>query len=319
MRRGSTRLDIEGKLLLMATWLHELVQPGSVSPMRSALRLVARTWLKLRALVVPTYIGPTPDELVKIEADLLTMGIAVGNIEVDPEAFRHFQQEYRFPDHYYDGFGAPIFTEKLLEHYVAQSLIEMGHDERQPYVDVAACASPWAALLREKGLPAFAIDLEPSGPYADLPYYERQDATHTSFGARSVGSASLQCAFEMFTRAQDTDLVLELARILKPGGRAVILPLYMHTHACHYQSPEFLGRFEGDAGVTTYVRRDCWGIASSRKYSVSTLMDRVWQPAIGAGLIPSLFVVRNARNIHPRAYLHFVLVLDQPASAALRS
>lgn len=169
-------------------------------------------------------------------------------------------------------------------------------------------------LLRKAAIEAFSIDLAPTGPYADLPYYECQDATRTRFSDASIGSASLQCAFEMFIGDQDTGLIRELSRTLRAGGRAVIVPLYMHTHACYYQTPEYLGRVFGDSGATAYVRRDCWGIASSRKYSSATLIQRVWRPALDAGLVPSLRIVRNAREIYPLAYVYFILILDKPAT-----
>jgi hypothetical protein len=103
-----------------------------------------------------------------------------------------------------------------------------------------------------------------------------------------------------------------LARILRPGGRAVISPLYMHTHPCFYQSPEHYGKRNLDVGATSYVRRNASRVPSSRKYSAATLASRVWKPALAAGLKPQLLALRNGSAIGQVIYLHFILVLDKP-------
>ena len=68
--------------------------------------------------------------------------------------------------------------------------------------------------------------------------------------------------------------------------------------------------------ATTYVRRDLWGVPSSRKYSPETLRDRVWRPALAARLRPSLLALRDRTGLGDGIYLHFVLLLDRPAEAA---
>lgn len=183
-----------------------------------------------------------------------------------------------------------------------------------PYVDIAGASSPWARILREQRREAYSIDLNSPLPYARLDYYLRGDATSTAFDPSSIGSVSLQCAYEMFSGDADTRLLCELARILKPGGRVVISPLYTHTYACCYQSPEYYGKPMGDAGATRYVRRHLRGVPASRKYSAQTLRERVWDPAPQAGLSPGLLVVRNKATFGRRIYLHFILTLDKPAT-----
>lgn len=300
-----------GNLLLNVQFFDELVLSGQASIGRRFARLAIRAWHMARTNGMKGYVAPNRDELCQIENDLVRMGIRVDPFVLDVQDFEKFSQEFRFPADYHGGAGTAIYVEKVLEHYVAWKLLELESDARQPYIDVAACASPWAKLLRDAGYESFAIDLAPNEAYSDLPYYEEQDATRTRFLSESIGSASLQCAFEMFSGPQDTQLIHELARVLKPGGRALIAPLYMHTHACYYQSPEFAGRVEGDVGATGYIRRGCWGVPSSRKYSYATLLERVWRPSQEVGLFPEIKVIRNAGDIHPNAYLHFVLVLSK--------
>jgi SAM-dependent methyltransferase len=293
--------------------LHALVRPGPVGPLRALARYLARRMVRLQARGVPEYRAPDAAELARIERDLAALDMPCADLRLDPAAFRAFCARMPFPADYHGGIDGGVHDEKRLEHFVAWHLLGLERGEAGPYVDIAACASPWAKLLRERGLEAYAIDLEIGGDYAALPYYLQRDATRSGFADASIGAASLQCAYEMFVGAHDTELVAELGRVLRPGGRAVISPLYMHTHACRYQTPEYLARFPGDPGATTYVRRDIWGVPSSRKYSARTLRERVWDPALAAGLVPTLHVLRNGAELGEGIYLHFVLVLDQPA------
>lgn len=293
----------------------DLARPGPAPLWRRALRMPARRWLLARAGALPIYRPPDAEALKRIEEDLLRLGMPVGSLEIERPGYEAFLARFPFPDAYPGSAEPAIRDEKRLEHYVAWLLATPESPKRQPYLDVAACGSPWVSLLRSRGVAATAIDLDPPPGSAGEAHYEQQDATRMRYESGSIGSASLQCAFEMFHGDQDTRLVVELARVLRPGGRAVILPLYMHTHACHYHTPEYAGRSLGDFGSTAYLRPDCWGIPASRKYDATSLRCRVWDPARAAGLVPSLLVLRNREQVLPGTYLHFVLVLDKPRDA----
>lgn len=181
------------------------------------------------------------------------------------------------------------------------------------YVDIAACNSPWAKALRERrGLSAYAIDLSPVGAaYADLSYYRSEDATRTRFADASVRGASLQCAYEMFQGNHDRLLIDELARILCPGGTVVILPLYMHTHYCAYSTPEYFGQGHSDADAKEYIRMDCYGVPSSRKYDPWRLKKRVLDPIRHAGLDYRLHALRNKATLGTGIYCHFILEIEK--------
>ncbi len=293
-------------------WVALAASPGRKSPIARILRFVTRAYLRFRTRGAPTY-APTSDaELAEIEARLESLGIACEGLVVEPTEFQTFIQRFQFPDDYYGGLDSGIYEEKMLEHFLAWKLLELDVDRSGTYVDIAACASPWARRLREEGVAAYAIDLELAPSFSHLDYYRQEDATRSNFPECSVRGASLQCAFEMFTGDQDQALVVELSRILLPGGRAVVSPLYMHTHASYYQTPEHFGSPAGDRNAKAYVRRDAWGITASRKYSPETLLARVWNPAISHGLHPRLLILRNKRELGDAIYLHFILVLEKP-------
>ena len=136
------------------------------------------------------------------------------------------------------------------------------------------------------------------------------DATATTFPDQSVSCASLHCAFEMFAGDDDMGLIKELSRVLVKGGRALIIPLYMHTHYCGYTTREFRFRAEKLAkDAHLYLRRDMCGIPFSRKYDVGKLMERVLLPAAEHGLEYRIYVLRNGRDVSTHVYCHFILEL----------
>jgi len=262
----------------------------------------------------PLYVNPMPEELTAIERDLHVLDIVVEDFSPSSALFKEFQAEAWFLPTYHGGRAGGVWDEKLLEHWISGGLLglaEYGADDI--YVDVAACASPWVKELRERcNLNAFAIDLAPaSGAYSELPYYRVENATQSSFANESVRGVSLHCAYEMFAGEDDTKLIDELARILKPGGKAVILPLYMHTHYCAYATPEYFGKGYSDPTAKEYVRMDCHGVPSSRKYNAETLKQRVLEPILRAGLKYRLRALRNNAELGSNIYCHFILEIEK--------
>jgi hypothetical protein len=293
--------------------LRRAAQKGPVGAMSALWGRLVRPWHIWRVRSAPEYHDPSDRELADIEIGLRNAGIVLHDYLCDERDFDSFVARMGFPQDYHGGERDGVYREKLLEHFVAWEFLDLGgNTQRLPYVDIAGAFSPWAKLLRDKNIEAFSIDLASRPLFAGYDYYLKGDATASPFGTSSVGSASLQCAYEMFVSDADTRLIVELARILRPGGRAVISPLYTHTHACYYQTPEYFGRPVGDADAFGYVRRHAWGVPASRKYSAASFRERVWDPAIGAGLIPEVHVLRNRHALGPGVYLHFILTLDKP-------
>lgn len=256
------------------------------------------------------YVNPSPAELLAIESGLESLGAKLVDFNPDPEAFNFFVEQGWFPLDYHGGIHSAVWREKLLEHFIAKDLL--GLDNFGPsdvYLDIASCGSPWARILREKlQINAYAIDLSPVPEmYKSLPYYRSEDATHSSFPNQSVIGASLQCAYEMFTGDSDIKLIHELKRILAPGGKAVIAPLYTHTHYCAYSTPEYFGMGHSDPKAKEYLRVDCYGIPSSRKYDACELKKRVLDTIVSMGMSYRLHVLRNKEMFGEGVYCHFVL------------
>ena len=291
--------------------LDTLKRRGVLGTASYAARVAGRKlgWYEFRFRHVPRYKAPTADELSLIENELRGLGIDVEDYYADADAFRAFHAANLFPADYHGGVGSGVWDEKLLEHFIAFQLLRMkdfsGNDV---YVDIAACNSPWAHALRTRlQVNAYAIDLELGESYHDLPYYLQENATSTSFANASIKGASLQCAFEMFMREDDMEFIVEAGRILVPGGRLVILPLYMHTHYCAYSTPEYWGKGFSDTNAREYVRMDCSGVPSSRKYDATMLKRRIIDPILEHGMQYRLLALRNKEQLGSGIYCHFIL------------
>lgn len=259
---------------------------------------------------LPEYMNPLKKELLEIESELPRNSITINNLIVNPEELKNFIDLFDFGVNFYDGKNNPIWTEKVLEHFIAWELVVRDLKKDDIYVDVAASSSPWVKLLNEKGFKATGIDLVESNKFKDNPNYLVMDATKTTFKDGSVSGVSLQCAFEMFTGNDDTNLIKELGRILKSGGKTVIVPLYMHTHYCGYTTKEFrFSKKYHDKDAKLYVRTDCKGVPFSRKYDVAALKERVLDVAQKSGLEYKLYVLGNGKEIHEGVYCHFILEL----------
>lgn len=255
------------------------------------------------------YASPTAEELGQIERDLRALGVDIVDYAPSPDAFHQFEAKDYFPHGYHGGVDGDVWDEKMLEHWISYELLGLGRfGPGDVYVDVAACGSPWARILREReGLTSHAIDLEIADEFRAVSYYRAENATATSFQNASVLGASLHCAYEMFVGNDDVNLIKEMSRILAPNGKMVISPLYMHTHYCAYSTAEYYGKGYTDAGAKEYVRLDCSGVRASRKYDARMLVERVLKPIAACGMTYKLLALRNKELLGKGIYCHFIL------------
>lgn len=294
--------------------LKRIMHHGAIGSLKILRRMSTHTYFKWRGRNAPVYNNPTPSELLLIEQSIRELGIVIHDYTPSVEAFKKFKTKNWFPLDYHGGQDSGVWDEKLLEHWLSSNLLRLeSYNKEDIFVDIAACDSPWAKILRERaGITAFAIDLGSNNPvYRDLSYYRIEDATKTTFQPGSVTGCSLHCAYEMFMGDDDTNLIAECARILKPGGKMIILPLYLHTHYCAYSTPEYFGKGHSDIAAKEYIRLDYMGVPSSRKYDIKTLKKRVLDPIIETGMTYQLHVLRNKSELGENIYCHFILEIER--------
>ncbi len=290
--------------------VHKIQCCRAVGCARRILSNCVNGWYEWRVRNAPRYNNPTPDELDQIERDLRALGIIISDYSPSAEAFRAFQAENYFPSEYIGGRQNTVWDEKLLEHWIASERLGLSnYGTSDVYVDVAAACSPWAHALRVRnGIESYSIDLGEVGEaYRNLSYYRFENATATNFADSSVKGASLHCAYEMFVENDDVLFITEAARILVPGGKVVILPLYMHTHYCAYSTSEYFGKGYSDSEAKEYVRLDCKGVPSSRKYNAAMLKSRVLDTIVSEGMNYTLLALRNKVELGDGIYCHFIL------------
>jgi len=271
---------------------------------------------KCKILRVPIWKEPGDDDLKLVENDLRLL-MVVNDLYLDINEFEEFKKEFVFGEDFYGGVGSILYNEKVLEHFIAYKLCIKNLDKSDIYIDVAACESPWAKLLREKGYNAYAIDLNRSLKYGNLDYYKVMDATKTEFKDKSISAISLQCAYEMFNGDDDIKLIYEIKRILKNGGRAIIVPLYLNTYYSGFSSAEYYFKKSfHDKDAKVYVRPEkairvkgikMKGIPFARYYDLKRLKERVLSAIEKNNLKYNLYVLKNSKEIDPNIYCNFIL------------
>jgi len=198
--------------------------------------------------------------------------------------------------------------EKVLEHQVSWDLVDPPAGGL--VIDVASCRSHFPAIVRKTGRRCIAQDLS-------YPRGLRGDTLGGDAGAMDLPDAfadgmTLHCSFEHFEADADIRFVREAARVLKPGGRVAIQPMYVHQDYFVLSDPY------GPDGIGTpddgayFIAAFGYSNRFGRHYDPGAFVRRVYRPAVDAGLIPIFFVVRGATGVSPSCYLQFALVLQKP-------
>lgn len=136
------------------------------------------------------------------------------------------------------------------------------------------------------------------------------DATRLPLPDGFATSLALHCSFEHFEGDADICFLREVRRVLRPGGRVCILPLYLSTEYQNLTDPVVLTKgnrpFEPGAvivGVRGYFNR------FGRVYDVRRFVSRVGENL--GGLTLKLYQVLNAAEIDPACYLRLAAVLEK--------
>ena len=286
-------------------------QPGRVL---QNLKIRARTlasWERLYATIrEPKRNGAraVDDAVVRaVVARLSDLGLSVARRSVEPGAYRDYlaSADYaRFPL-YMDGGRAAGFHEKGLEHFLAARLSGLRRGE--VCIDVASQNSP---------VPDVYARLFGAG------MYEQDLAFPRGLSGRRIGGDAaampvpdafadvlvLHNAFEHFEGDSDTRFMHEAARVLKPGGRVCILPLFMHERFANQTDPAAIFGTPPafDPGAEVWCVRG-WHDRFGRHYDAAQLESRLLAHA-GAFDV-QLIEFEDAASIDATCYLRFAMVL----------
>ena len=184
---------------------------------------------------------------------------------------------------------------------------------------VACASSPFAAAVRRLyGCKVYRQDLVYSEGIHHAPDGIEEIGGNAAFMPVPLVSAAsglvLHCAFEMFRGDNDSLFIREAARVLQPGGRLVIIPLYLSSLHHHLVDP--LADRRGityDPGARIIYRPDYYRVASARFYSVEAFMRRVVEHRSGLSL--KVVFVENEKEVDPSCYCKFAAVFERPAES----
>ena len=314
-------------LISIATRAHaSLRRDGWRKTARKGVSLVRRRLLPFRPRVLSRYLAyrlnpralrvrrgtDWPYDPQAVRTQLQQSGVVVESCHVSVTDFKRWCQAADYPDSYC--LGSSIRTEKLLEHWLSLELLSP-ITPRSVIIDVACAGSPFAAIVqRLYGCEVYRQDLV----YREGIHRARDGIEEVGGNAAfmplpdsSASGLVLHCAFEVFHSDNDSLFIQEAARVLQPGGRLVIIPLYLSSLHHHLVDP--LSERTGvryDPGARIVYRPGYYRVASARFYSVEALMRRVVEHRSRMSL--KVLFVENDKEVDPSCYLKFVAVFERP-------
>lgn len=239
--------------------------------------------------------------------------LTVEDCLLDYEDFSSWIKEFSSLEQHYLKSG-DVCLEKLLEHYVTHR--EHGLSSGDVFIDIAAQKSPYADILLRKGVEAYRLDISyPSGIHGRK---IGANAAFTNLPEGFCNAMSAHCAFECFQGDADFLSIIEAARILKPGGKFVVAPLYLARDHIIKVSPFLKELVSIDEGARRVWRDDAYLEPFSRSYSPGALYSRLIEklpPCLSAKLVyfPNIHEVSERWTVSAgqRVYLYFMLVLEK--------
>jgi len=251
----------------------------------------------------------------ELRVGLEATGVPVQEYSIDAAEFATWLKDHPEMEEHNRALG-DVRVEKSLEHYLSHSVLRP--QPGQTYIDVAASKSPYASHLRARGIEAYRLDLSfPPGRHGfDLGV----DATSTGLPDGFAHCMALHCALECFAGDADIRFFAEAARLLKPGGKCVIVPLYVgETHSVTsspYCQDGATPETADPEGIFLW-RDDQYHVPFSRCYSPESFALRI-HAALPAGVSASVRFADNLvelMDIHAgmRMYCFFQYVVEKHA------
>ena len=180
--------------------------------------------------------GYPPSDHAVVRDHLISLGVEIRLFRIDRAAFDRYVSEAKYPESYVSEFG-PLFAEKALEHWVSLRLLA----GVRPYdvgVDVAAWSSPYFEIQwRLSGVPTYRQDIAYAAEDRE-PMKIGGPAEHLPFGDGALARLTLHRSLEHFEGEADSGLIHEAARVLRPGGKLCIVPLYVAERFHNVTDPE---------------------------------------------------------------------------------
>lgn len=233
------------------------------------------------------------------------MGAECPSLTIEQDKFRRFLESREKALGQWGSYDDPNYK-KSLEYFLTLELIDFR--ETDTYIDIGSWFSPFPELIRSRVEKVYCQDLA----YRQG-FYQDQigcSAAHIPLPDQSVDSMTLHCTFEHFEKNTDTLFIREAQRLLKPGGKCFIVPLYLDRDFINLTDPSLfsLQRLELDQGAAI-VRRFGFLNRFGRIYSPEELVKRVI--SVAAGLQATVFWIREVPWLPITRLISFALMLER--------
>ncbi len=228
-------------------------------------------------------------------------GIEFVDYAIDLAGYRQYYQQADYQGRYSEYYvGNQV--EKSLEHYIALTLLDLGPTD--VFIDLASEHSPIPEIYgRLTGATTYSQDIMyPPGINGNQ---IGGDACAMPVPDGFASKATLTCSLEHFERDADTRLFVELARVLKPGGKVCIIPFYVYDRAAVQTDPSVSvpARVVFDPEATIYCAEG-WGNRHGRFYSPKTFVQRILQP-VQHQFKFEFYYLKNAVSVDASVYARF--------------
>ncbi|MHB8156627.1 MAG: class I SAM-dependent methyltransferase [Desulfocucumaceae bacterium] len=262
---------------------------------------------KIKNSIVIGCVNNEPEAVKReIAASFKKDGHSMAEYLIDAEEYKKFLLAagygQRYPHYYTDN-----FYEKTLEHYLTVKNLQL--KEGDIFIDIASEHSPLPDICqRVYGANSFRQDI------MYLPGISGDriggDACSLPVPGSFADKVALTCSFEHFEGDSDSRLLEEIGRVLRPGGRAYIVPLYLYiAHAV--QTDPAVSVPSGvsfDEGATVYCV-ESWGNRHARFYDSTAFKERL-SPFLGQFTV-EIQSIGNLREIDKSCYARFALLLTK--------
>jgi acetyltransferase-like isoleucine patch superfamily enzyme/ubiquinone/menaquinone biosynthesis C-methylase UbiE len=256
---------------------------------------------KTRERIVPDY------DLIEAQ---IRRYMQVVDYDIDIADYRRYIQTAQIYEskRFYGGTEGPNFPEKTLEHYLAAKFLNLGPQDI--YIDIASQNSPAPMIYSQKyGCKTWRQDLAYSigingdrigGNAAAMPLEDG-----------FASAMALHCSFEHFEGDADIRFIKETSRVLRPGGKAVIVPLYLASQYTINTDPAVwpAGGIDFEPDAMLYCVKN-FRNRQGRFYDIAHLKSRIIDHL--GDLKCTIIFIKNAKDVHPSCYVRFVMMLEKP-------
>jgi SAM-dependent methyltransferase len=238
--------------------------------------------------------------------ELRTRNFQIAELTLDARAYHAYMDAAQYR-RLYPGYYSWNVSEKSLEHFVAAQVL--GLTSYDVYIDIASEHSPAPEIYaRLFGCVCYRQDLAyPAGLHGDR---ISGDAAAMPVPDGFASKMALHCSFEHFERDADIRFVREINRVLRPGGKVCIAPLYLFDKYAILTDPVVSVRekvvFDHDAVV--YCKPG-WGNRHGRFCDPNHLETPV-KKHLG-NLRLTIYRVKNARAMDSNCYMQFAAVITK--------